>query len=66
MSNISRPNQFRLKHHDAFPTDASLRWFIFANRKELEDAGAVFKRGRSVFIVEDKFFDVLAGRSEVA
>jgi len=59
MRNLSRPNQFRQKHSDAFPSDASLRWFLFSKRKELLEAGALIKNGRSLFIDEDRFFEVL-------
>ena len=72
MSNIARPNQFQRKHSDAFETEAQLRWFLFSKRAELEAAGAIFKNGRRLFIVEDKFFEVMtrgtsaATRSRVA
>jgi hypothetical protein len=61
--NVSRPNQFLAKHRDAFPTDASLRWYLFSRRKRLESAGAVFKVGRCLFIDEDKFFAVLRDKA---
>ena len=56
---VSRPIQFQQRHAAAFPSEASLRWFLFTKRAELEAAGAVFKQGRRVWIDEQKFFDVL-------
>ena len=63
MKHLSRPNQFQQRHSDAFPTEASLRWFIFSNRQALEDSGAVIKYGRRLFIDEGKFFAVLEGQT---
>jgi len=59
MSNISRPIQFQQKYKDALPTENTLRWILWKERAKLEAAGAVFKRGRSLFIDEEKFWSVM-------
>lgn len=59
MSNIYRPIPFQRKHKDAFETENSLRWVLWKDRQKLEEAGAIFKKNRSLFIVEDKFWAVM-------
>ena len=64
MSAISRPIPFQQKHKDALPTENTLRWILWKDRQKLEAAGAVFKRGRNLYIDEEKFWEVM--RAEVA
>ena len=59
MSAISRPIPFQQKNRDAFPTENSLRWVLWKERQKLEAKGAIFKRNRSLFIDEDKFWAVM-------
>ena len=63
--NITRPIAFQQKYKGAFPTENSLRWVLWKDRQKLEAAGAVFKRNRTIFIVEDKFWEAL-GRDKGA
>lgn len=57
--NISRPIAFQQKYRDALPTENTLRWILFKDRARLEAAGAVFKKGRNLYIDEDKFWSVM-------
>ena len=59
MANISRPIPFQQKYRGALPTENTLRWILFKERQKLEAAGAVFKKGRNLYIDEEKFWAVM-------
>ena len=63
--NLRRVGQF-CKENPAF-SDASIRWLIFNSASNgLDDAGAVMRLDRRVFIDVDRFFDWMAKRSGVS
>ncbi len=59
MTGISRPIAFQQKYREALPTENTLRWILFKERQKLEAAGAVFKKGRNLYIDEEKFWAVM-------
>lgn len=62
--NLRRVGQF-CKENPAF-TDASVRWLIFNSATNgLDDAGAVMRLDRRVFIDVDRFFDWMNKRAGV-
>ena len=54
---LSRPSKFVERYHDQGWTEGQIRWLIFqAKQNGLEQAGAIVRVGRRVFIDEPKFF----------
>jgi len=50
--------EFRNSAKHLFPTDDSLRWFLRTNGRALEEAGALLKLGRGVYIDPEQFKSV--------
>lgn len=44
-------------------TEASHRWNLFIHRQQLEEAGAVARRGRRIFLVVPNYLRWMTGRS---
>jgi len=57
---LYRPRQFVVRHASEGWTEGSIRWLIFcAAANGLDDAGAIVRQGRRVFIDEERFFSWL-------
>lgn len=55
---LYRVNQFAEKHSDKGITPGGLRWQIFnENNNGLSDAKAIIRKGRTVWINEDAYFE---------
>lgn len=54
---LSRPAKFVEKYKEQGWTDGQVRWLIFQSKQNgLDDAGAIVRVGRRVFIDEPKWF----------
>ena len=54
---LFRPAKFVERHKEEGWTEPQIRWLIFQARQNgLEDAGAIVRNGRKVFIDELRFF----------
>ena len=60
--NITTVNKLAEKHDGL--TEQSIRWAVFkAEENGLADSGAIFRKGRRIFIVEDRYLDWLSNGS---
>ena len=57
-----RVKQFAERHLAEGWTEPAIRWLIFSQGQELEQAGAVFRLGARLFIDEVKFYAWLRGQ----
>ena len=57
--NITTVTRFAEKHDGN--TEQSIRWAVFkADQNGLAESGAMFRKGRRVFIVEDRYLNWLS------
>jgi hypothetical protein len=59
---IFRVKQFAERHRAEGWTEPAIRWVIFTQGQELEQAGAVFRLGTRLFVDEVKFYAWLRGQ----
>ena len=59
---LFRVKQFAERHRVEGWTEPAIRWIIFSQGQELEQAGAVFRLGARLFIDEVKFYAWLCGQ----
>lgn len=57
---LYRPGKFVERHQSEGWTEPSIRWLLFNSRENgLDEAGAIVRLGRRVFIDETKFYSWL-------